>query len=134
MDAFMVELPNRPGELARLADAIAQHGINIIACAGATYRGGGSVILLTLDTAGTRLALDEAGYAARMVELASAWVSDEPGGLAVATHRLGDAGVNIEALLPTQTVGGNVRFWFATDNPARARAALGDEVLVAWRR
>jgi hypothetical protein len=134
MSAFIVELPNRRGELAHLAQAIAEGGINITACCGATYREGGSVVLLTDDEAGTRAALEVAGYAARQVELVSVWVSDRPGGLAEAARRLDDAGVNIEALIPTQTLGGNVRVSFATDNPARARTALRDEIVVAGRR
>jgi len=41
MNAFIVELTNTPGELARVAEAIAQKGINIEGFAGADRRGRG---------------------------------------------------------------------------------------------
>ena len=36
--------------------------------------------------------------------------------------------MNIEAAFPTGMVGDNVQLAFATDNPAKARQALGDLV------
>jgi hypothetical protein len=136
MDALIVELPDRRGELARLAEAIAQQGINITGCCGATSGAAGAacaIVLMTDDDARARTVLDEAGYQVRKAELVSIWVSDRPGGLAEAARRLDDAGVNIEALIPTRTLGGNVEVAFATDNPGRARSALGDGVLAAPR-
>ncbi|MEA2662124.1 MAG: hypothetical protein QOH08_1696 [Chloroflexota bacterium] len=133
MDALIVELPDKRGELARLADAIAQQGINITGCCGATAGAAGAIVLMTDNDARARGVLDEAGYRVRKVELVSIWVSDRPGGLAEAARRLDDAGVNIEALIPTRTLGGNVEVAFATDNPGRARSALGDGVLAAPR-
>ena len=72
MNAFIVELTNKPGELARLADAIAQKGINIEAFAGTTVGGAGSVVLVTNDEAGTRRAISDAGCSSREVELVMA--------------------------------------------------------------
>jgi hypothetical protein len=133
MDALIVELPDRRGELARLAEAIAQQGINITGCCGATAGAAAAIVLMTDNDARAQGVLDEAGYQVRKVELVSIWVSDRPGGLAEAARRLDDAGVNIEALIPTRTLGGNVEVAFATDNPGRARSALGDGVLAAPR-
>ena len=42
MNAFIVDLTNKPGELARVAEAIAQKGINITSFAGATAADKGS--------------------------------------------------------------------------------------------
>ena len=125
MNAFIVALMNKPGELARLAEAIAQKGINITGFAGATAGGAGTVVLVTNDEAGTRNAISEKGFRAREVELVMASLENTPGSLAAAAKKLADAGINIEAALPTGMSGENFSIAFATDNPAKARELLG---------
>jgi hypothetical protein len=125
MNAFIVELTNKPGELAQLADAIAQKGINIEAFAGTTAGGAGSVVLVTNDEAGTRRAISDAGCSSREVELVMASLEHTPGSLAAATKKLAEAGINIEAALQTGMAGNKVTVSFATDNPAKARETLG---------
>jgi hypothetical protein len=125
MNAFIVDLMNKPGELARLAETIAQKGINITGFAGATAGGTGTVVLVTNDEAGTRSAVSEKGFRAREVELVMASLENKPGSLAAAAKKLADAGINIEAALPTGMSGENVSIAFATDQPAKARELLG---------
>ena len=134
MNAFIVELKNKPGELARVTEVIAQKGINIIGFSGATCGDAGSVVLLTNDESGTRRALHDAHLKMREVELVPATIADMPGSLAEAARRLANAGVNIEAAIPTGMSGSNITVAFATDNPAKARTALGEGVLVASNR
>ncbi len=129
MNAFLVELKNRPGELAKVAEAIAQKGINITGFTGATCGDSGSIALITNDEAGTRRALNEAGYKPREIELVPTALGDRPGTLAEAARRLANAGVNIEAAIATGMSDRGVHVAFATDNPAKARTALGDQVL-----
>ncbi|MBF8289749.1 MAG: amino acid-binding protein [Chloroflexi bacterium] len=131
MNAFIVELKNQPGELAKVTEAIAEKGINILGFTGATCGGSGTVVLLTNDEAGTRSVLSGAGWKAREVELVVASLAHQPGSLALTTRRLADAGVNIEAALPTGMDGGNVSVAFATDNPAKARQFIGERAPVA---
>jgi len=125
MHAFIVELTNKPGELARVTEAIAQKGINIEGFAGATAGGAGAVVIVTNDEAGTRRALSDAGTRAREIELVMASLDHVPGSLAAATRKLADAGINIEAAMPTGMTGDKVTVSFATDNPAKAREILG---------
>jgi hypothetical protein len=125
MNAFIVDLMNKPGELARLAETIAQKGINITGFAGATAGGAGTVVLVTNDEAGTRSAMSEKGFRAREVELVMASLENKPGSLAAAAKKLADAGINVEAALPTGMSGENVSIAFATDQPAKARELLG---------
>jgi hypothetical protein len=125
MNVFIVELNDQPGELARVAEAVARKGIDITGFSGATSGGRGSVALLTSDEAGTRAALSEGGFNAREVEVATASLENQPGTLAAAARKLADAGINIEAALPTAMSGGNVTIAFATDQPARAQSVLG---------
>lgn len=131
MNAFIVELENRPGELARVTEAIAQKAINILGFSGATCGDTGSIVLLTNDEAGTRSALAAAGCKAREVEMVVASLAHQPGTLAAVARRLADAGVNIEAALPIGMDGGNVSVAFATDNPMKAREAIGDKMAMA---
>ena len=130
MNTFIVELQNKPGELARVAEAIAQKGINITAFSGATCGGSGSVALLTNDEAGTRNALRESGHAAREVEVVSTTLEHKPGTLAAAVRKLADAGINIDAALPIAMESGRVTIAFATDNPAKAKGILGTPAAV----
>jgi len=128
MHAFIVELPNQPGSLATLCEAIAERGINITGVSGATAGNIGAVSLLTNDEAGTRAILDQRGWAYRQIGLASASLEDRPGTLAAAARRLADAGVNIEALFPTGMTGGKVTIAFGVDNLEAAKQALGELV------
>ncbi len=131
MNAFIVDLTNKPGELARVSEAIAQKGINILGFSGVTCGDSGSIVLMTNDEAGTRSVLSAAGCASREVELVVASLAHQPGTLAAIARKLADAGVNIEAALPTGMDGGNINIAFATGDPAKAREAIGDKVAMA---
>jgi len=124
MIAFLVDLENRPGEMAGVAEAIARAGVNITGVAGLACGSGGRVALLTSDDAATRSALRDAQRSFQEMETTDVSMRDEPGTLARACRMLADAGVNIEALLPTGMDGQDVRASFVTSDPARARQAL----------
>jgi len=129
MNCFMVDVRNSPGELAKLAETIAQKGINITGFTGAACGDQGSICLITNDEAGTRQALVDAAFNVREVELVSVALEDKPGALAETARRLANAGVNIEAAVPTGKSGTKITLAFATDRPAQARAALGETAM-----
>lgn len=129
MNGFIVDLKNEPGALASVAEAIAEKGIDITAFTGATCGDMGSIALITNDEAGTQRALTDRNVRFRTVELVTTSLENKPGTLATAARRLADAGVNIEAAMPTGMSGGNVTIAFATDNPAQAREALGASIM-----
>ena len=128
MNTFIVDLKNKPSELARVTEAIAQKGIDITAFSGSTCGDSGTLALVTSDEAGTRRALTEGQWKFRTVEAIEAPLANRPGALAEAARKLGKAGVNIDAAFPTGMVGGSVHVAFATDNPAKAKQALGELV------
>jgi hypothetical protein len=128
VNAFIVDLKNKPGELAKVTEAIAAKGIDLRGVTGATCGDSGTVTLITNDEAGTQRVLTEGQWKFRPIELVTTEVVDRPGSFAQATRRLADAGVNIEAALPTGMSGGNIQVAFATDNPAKAKQALGEAV------
>ena len=114
---------------ARITEALGQKGINITGFTGATCGDSGSVCLITNDESATRKALQDAHYRVKERELVVATLADKPGSLADAARRLANAGVNIEAALPTGMTGNKIHVAFATDDAGKARMALGDAVL-----
>src|SRR3712207_3726424 len=100
MNAFLIELDNRPGALARVAEAIAAGGINITSIAGSTCGSSGRAVMTTSDDASARKALASIGYAFAEREITEAAIGHVPGTLAKVTRRLADAGINLEAVVP----------------------------------
>jgi hypothetical protein len=126
---FVVQLDNRPGELAHLARALASRGINItqISCAGT-----GTIacaFMTTTDPEQTREVLRGLGH--DFVEGATVVVDvlDRPGGLADVAERLAAAGVNIQGTVCVGRRAGVIEMAFAVDDEVKARAALAQAEL-----
>jgi hypothetical protein len=124
MNAFLVELENKPGELARVTEAIAAKGVDITGVSGSTCGSSGSVALMTDNDATTRTALQDARVTFREMEATVAPIGAAPGSLAMAARRLADGGVNIEALMATGMEGDQVTVAFVTSDAAKARQIL----------
>jgi hypothetical protein len=119
-----VILQDRPGELARLGQAVGEAGVNIQGMCAFTGEGSGVIHLLFEDdqSAAARNALEEAGMGvADEREVLVIDVEDRPGTLGELARSLGEAGVNIEL---AYTTFGGVRLVIATDDVDSARAAL----------
>jgi hypothetical protein len=124
MKAFLVDLENKPGELARIAEALGNKGVNISSVSGTSCGTGGRVALLTADEASTRSIFGDINCKYDEVEAVEASMAHEPGTLGKTARRLADAGVNIEAIIPMGMTGRDVSVAFATDNPTKAREVL----------
>jgi hypothetical protein len=131
MKAFIVEAKNQPGELARVAGAIGDRGVNITTGAAIGLDTGGGFGFLTNDEAGARSALQSTGIRFREVEAIPVSLPDEPGALATIARRLGDARVNIDFVIPTGMSGGKMTLAVGVDNVAAARSAVGELVATA---
>ena len=125
MNAFIVELPNQPGSLAMVAEAVAERGINITGFAGATSGELGSVVFTTDDESATRNALGEKGWVYREVPIVQVSIEHRPGTLAAAARKLADAGINIETAFVAGMDGDKVEVAFGVDTPEAAKRALG---------
>jgi hypothetical protein len=125
MNAFIVYLEDRPGSIAAVAEALAMKGINITSLAGIATRGAGAAAILTNDEAGTRKALADGHFSVREIEVVPHAIEDRPGSFAAVARKLADAGINLEAVLPTGMSGGKVSIAFATKDAAKAREILG---------
>ena len=128
MKAFLIELENRPGGLARVAEALGDRGINITTIAGTTGGDRGAVALMTNDEPGTTSALEAAGLSARSIDVIGVSLAHQPGTLAAAVRRLADSGINIELLLPTDVEGSEVAVAIGVTDVEAARRALGELV------
>ena len=124
MQVFLVDLKNQPGELARCAEAIAAKGVNITGISGATCSDSGRAAIMVSDEATARAALKASGFKCTELEATDTALRQEPGTLAKAARRLADAGINIEALLPTGMEGNEVHVAFVTSDAAKAREVL----------
>ena len=119
-----VILSDRPGELARLGEAVGGAGINIEGMCAMTGEGNGVIHLLVADDAAGRArdVLEGAGIGvADAREVLVVDVEDRPGTLGELARSLGEASVNIEL---AYTTFGGVRLVIATDDLESARAAL----------
>ena len=133
---FVVQLQNRPGELAHLARALAVRGIDIRHIAGGGAGCTYCAFLATDNDPTTREVLRSMGYNFVEGTTIVVEVEDRPGMLAELSEKLGAANVNIEGVLIVGRRGGLVEIAFAVDNEARAREALGSPsplaVPVGW--
>jgi hypothetical protein len=108
---------NRPGMLARAAEAIASGGLNIEGFAEVD----GTLHVLTADPRQARLALEAAGLAAGGErEVVVVRIEDRSGAVAELFGRLASAGVNV---LHTYVASGH-RVVIAADEPGKALEVL----------
>ncbi len=124
---FVVQLDNRPGALAVLAEALAAAGVDLRAIGGGGIGDTGHVIMTTADDETTRRILDTGGYTYIEGESILAEVDDRPGGMAAIARALADAGVNVYGHLFVGRWGDRATFAFVVDDPARARPILERE-------
>jgi len=94
---FEILINDRPGELAKVTDALAMNGINIMAIA--SERCGNPIIrIVTDDEQSTRAALNKANMKFREKELMVIELQDRPGELSKVAKRLANSGVNVESI------------------------------------
>jgi len=121
---FDVVLPDRPGELGRLAATLAEKGVNIDAIAAHTAFGKGYVAVLPAEPGRARDALKGAGLTFTEKTVLTVQLEDRPGTLAELAKRLGAAGVNITSLVPIGARGGTVQLAIGVDDVEKARRVV----------
>ena len=120
-----IQLTNHPGDLARVAQALARRGVNIKALAAISTGGGVAMArILPDDIVVARSALEEARIRFEENEVHLVLLENKAGVLANVTNRLGDAGINLEALYVTGIADDLVELAIASDNPKKAKKIL----------
>ena len=119
---FSVKLPNRPGELARLTEALHKEGVNIRTVS--TEPGAEVVRLVTDHPTKSREALKRADMEFSERNLLVAKLEDRPGELARISRVLADEGINIDAAYMLDKEGKHVHVALAVSDEEKAKNVL----------
>ncbi len=119
-----VDLPDHPGELAKLLGILAAESINIDAMSANSGSGRSYVSLIMDQPIKARQTLNKAGYACTQRTVLVVALDDTPGAFAALAGRLGKAGVNIESVVQLEVVGSRVQLAIGVDNRDAARAVV----------
>ncbi len=124
MRDFVVELKQRPGELARVASMLARHQVTLKA--GTALAVGTRLIarFVPSNIEAARRALDEADIRFDEGEVVPVLLESRAGELAMLSSRLADGGVTVRAIYLTSTLGSLVELALVPDNPERAKRVL----------
>jgi len=124
MKEFRVFVANRPGELARVTEALAAHAVNIRAIASETRNAASFLRVVTNDTQTTEKALRLAGLKFETSEIMTVDLADRPGELAKVARRLARAGINVHSIYLLGSKTGHTEVAMVVDDVGKATAAL----------
>ena len=122
---FVIQLDNRPGELAHVARALATRGISIRHLAGSSAGKQLCAMVTTDDEEATRDVLRSMGVPFVEGDALHVEIEDVPGALADLSEKLAVAGVNITGILIAGRRGGMCEIAFTVDHEGKAREVLG---------
>jgi hypothetical protein len=124
---FIVNLRDRPGQLAAATKALADAGVNLWGSAASTARGKGTVgfVVKDKDASKARRALSKAKIRATERKTIEVRLSDKPGSLNRVAGRLAKKKVNIASAYVLAPGRGNVTVAFGVKNARAAKKALG---------
>jgi hypothetical protein len=128
MSAFTVVFDNQPGELARLCEAMAARGANIVVC-GVAHGDSGTVAFIADDEMAARSALEGAEIEFDERPALTVRMDNVPGAGAATFRKLADAGVNIDLLLPVRVSADEFLAVICAEDLDAAASALGDQVV-----
>jgi hypothetical protein len=121
---FVIQVDNKPGEMARLAEQLAARGVDLRAIGGGGLGETGHFIMTTADDDGAREVLQAGLWTFLEGESLLAEVDDRPGGMARLARELSDAGVNVLGHLFIGRWSDRATFAFVVDDPDKARPIL----------
>jgi hypothetical protein len=121
---FVIQVDNKPGEMARLAEQLASAKVDLRAIGGGGLGDYGHFIMTTADDDGARKVLQDGGWTFLEGESLLAEVDDRPGGMARIARELSDAGVNVLGHLFIGRWSDRATFAFVVDDPDKARPIL----------
>jgi hypothetical protein len=119
-----IQLTNHPGDLARVAQALARRAVNIKAIAALSINGQAIARILPDDIEGARKAFEAAKIRYQESEVQTVLLENKAGQIADLTNRLGDEGINLEALYLTGISEDLVEIAIVCDNPKKAKKLL----------
>ena len=126
MKSCSIQLTDRPGDLARVADALAGRRVNIKGLAAIRAAGQALVHIIPDDIEAARSAFEEANIRFTESEVHTVLLENKAGQLADVTRRLGEAGVNLEAVYLTGVLDDLIEVAFVSDDSKKAKKVLRD--------
>ena len=123
---FVVQVTNKPGQMALLAEQMAARGVDLRAIGGGGLGDVGHFIMTTADDDTARAVLEDGGWTFLEGESLLAEVDDRPGGMARIARALADANVNVLGHLFIGRWGDQAQFSFVVSDVEAARKALED--------
>src|SRR5262245_4060088 len=125
MREFRISIPNRPGELARLAEVFSGKELNLKSVAVVSEGNRAIACVVADDVTGAREALQEARVPFAEAELLTELVENEPGVIAGLAAKLAAAEVNVESLYVLARDSELTELGFTVNDPKKAKKALG---------
>jgi hypothetical protein len=121
---FKVFVKDKPGELARVTEALAEHAVNIRAIASEGGHENSFLRIVTSDVATTEKAFKLAGIKHEASDLLTVELIDRPGELAKIARRLARAGVNVESIYILGSKNGKTEVGMVVSDMEKAKAAV----------
>jgi len=128
MSVFTVDVQNQPGELARLCEALASRGVNLVLSATA-HGDGATVVFIADDEASAETVLQQVGIGYTIRPALTIRMENQPGTGAATFRKLAEAGVNADLLLPVRVSEDLFLAVLCVDDDEKARRALGAQVI-----
>jgi len=124
MKEFRVFVADRPGELARVTEALSTAAVNIRAIASESKHDASFLRVVTQDVATTEKALTNAGMKYELNEILNLELLDRPGELAKISRRLARASIDVHSIYILGSKNGRTEIALVVDDMDKAKAAL----------
>ena len=124
MRDFVIQLAHRPGELARVTNALSLYGVNIKSVAAMTFGDQAVLHLVPDDVESARGALNAANIPFEDHEMAIVLLENRAGELTAVAAKLADAGVNLEAAYVVGLAEDLIELAIVSDNVKKAKKVL----------
>ena len=124
MKEFKVFVADKPGELARVTEALSDAAVNIRAIASESKHESSFLRVVTSDVQTTEKALSTAGLKFELSDILNVDLMDRPGELAKVSKRLARAGINVHSIYILGSKNGRTEVALVVDNTERAKIAL----------
>ena len=124
MKEFKVFVADKPGELARVTEALANAAVNIRAITSESKHESTYLRVVTSDVQTTEKALSNSGLKYELSDILDLELIDRPGELAKVARRLARAGINVHSIYILGSKNGRTEIALVVDNIERAKAAI----------
>ena len=124
MEQFVIYVPDKPGELAKVSEALAKRAVNIKALSSEGVHQEAFVRIITNDIKTTEQALGTAGLRYDRGKIINLTLPDKPGELLKVTKKLARKHINVEAIYILNRDKGKTEVAVVVDDLKKADAIL----------